>query len=117
MSGMNGCALKQAVPTPLPTPANECQSPTSPHDTFILFSPDVPLIQQTFYFEGDVRYAAERIARSHRGARVTYAKVIATVVEPLPALEWSDGQRAGSGQEGGGIMSLDELEKRCEQRP
>lgn len=91
MKEMNGCNAKQAIPTPLPTPANECASPPPPHDTFILSSPDVPLINQTFYFEGDARYAAERIARSHRGARVTYAKVIATVVEPLPALEWSDG--------------------------
>lgn len=77
---------------------NMKEAPGTPREEFILFSRDVPLISQWFYFESDAQRVAEEIARHHRGSEIAIAKVIATVREPLPALEWSDGRPGGLGR-------------------
>jgi hypothetical protein len=90
VSGANGCAAKSTL-----TPTG--QLPQA--EIFVLFHPDLPLNVQRFYTEGDAQRSAERIARLHRGVAVSICKVIATVVEPLPILEWTDGRISGDGQQ------------------
>lgn len=67
-------------------------------EEFILYSTDVPLTPDVFHDEGMAQRAAEQIARNQRGARVSVAKIVASVCEPLPDLKWSDGRPAGDGR-------------------
>lgn len=78
----------------------------APHDTFILYSTDVPLANHTFYFEGEAQQAAELVARSCKGARISIARIIASVIEPLTPLDWTDGRPAGNGLDRGGLQNL-----------
>lgn len=61
-------------------------------ELFIVWSPDVQVGVQQFGWEGGAQQEAEGLARQNRGARIFIAKVTALVVEPLPALSWSDGR-------------------------
>lgn len=73
-------------------------------EQFILYSTDIPVAGLIFDFEGEAQRAAETSARSNRGARVYVAKLIASVQEPLPALQWSDDRPAGDGRQSRGLL-------------
>ena len=78
----------------------------SPQDTcgaapevFTLFSRTLPLIHREYIFQPDAQRDAEQIARSNRGHQISILKFVASVCEPLPDLEWTDGRPAGDGRD------------------
>lgn len=75
-------------------------------EQFILYSTDVPLTPYIFEFEGDAQRTAEQIARVSRGAKIYIAKLVASVTEPLPALQWSDDRSSGDGRASREVMGL-----------
>lgn len=82
-------------------PENGCASQPQPHEVFMLFSRTLPMIHREYIFQPDAQSDAEMIARANRGHQISILRVVATVSEPLPDLQWSDGRPAGDGQDRG----------------
>jgi hypothetical protein len=75
---------------------------------FIIYIPHLVFHGETLYTESAARLAAEEVARANRGTTVCIAKIIGSVSEPLPKLEWGEGAPPPREAQRLGIRSLGE---------